>query len=252
MLITGASRGIGRAVATSAASRGAKVGLIARGREDLDAVARALGDGHALATADVAEPDQLTAAIGKLEAELGPTDILVANAGIGAYGPFAEVDPVDIERLVRVNVLGTMHAIRTVVPGMIERRRGHIVTLGSIAGRVGAPFEALYSATKFAQVGLTEALSVELSPYGIGVSMVNPGPVETDFFEARGHAYDRKSPKPVPAQQVADAVMAAVDSKKLEQYVPKWLRSASIVRHLAPPVFLSGTKRAFRKELAGR
>ena len=240
-------------MATSAASRGAKVGLIARGPEDLDAVLEIIGrENGAAVAADVAQPDQLTAAIGKLEAELGPTDVLVANAGIGAYGPFAEVDPAEIERLVRVNVLGTMHAIRTVVPGMIERRRGHIVTLGSIAGRVGAPFEALYSATKFAQVGLTEALSVELSPYGIGVSMVNPGPVETDFFEARGHAYDRKSPKPVPAQQVADAVMGAVDGKRLEQYVPKWLRSAPIVRHLAPPVFRSGTKRAFRKELAGR
>ena len=85
----------------------------------------------------------------------------------------------EIERIVRVNVLGTAHAIRAVVPGMIERRRGHIVTIGSIAGRIGSPFEAIYSATKFAGVGLTEALVVELEPYGIGVSMVNPGPVAT-------------------------------------------------------------------------
>jgi short-subunit dehydrogenase len=135
---------------------------------------------------------------------------------------------------------------------MIARRRGHVVTIGSIAGRVGAPFEALYSATKFAQVGLTEALSVELSSSGVGVSMVNPGPVETEFFEARGHAYDRARPRPVPAAQVAAAVMAAVEDERLEQYVPRWLRSASMVRHLAPPVFQSGTKRAFRKELAAR
>ena len=178
--------------------------------------------------------------------------MLVANAGIGAYGPFAEVDPDEIERLVRVNVLGTMHAIRTVAPGMIARGRGHIVTIGSIAGRIGAPFEALYSATKFAQVGLTEALSVELSPHGVGVSMVNPGPVATGFFDARGHAYDRKRPRPVAPEQVAAAVMAAVEDDRLEQYVPRSLRGATIVRHLVPPLFRSGTKRAFRKELAPR
>jgi short-subunit dehydrogenase len=135
---------------------------------------------------------------------------------------------------------------------MIERRRGQIVVLGSIAGRIGAPFEALYSATKFAQVGFTEALSVEVSPYDIGVSMVNPGPVATDFFEARGHAYDRARPKPVPPQQVAAAVMAAVEDGRLEQYVPKSLRVASVVRHLVPPLFRFGTKQAFRKELSRR
>ena len=249
-VVTGASRGIGRAVALAAAAKGARVGLIARSKGDLEAVQSELGGGGAVAVADVGEPAELSAAIAQLEAELGPVDVLVANAGIGAYGPFADVDAELIEKLVRVNVLGTIHAIRDVVPGMISRRRGHIVTIGSIAGRIGSPFEAVYSATKFAQVGLTEALSVELSPYGIGVSTVNPGVVSTDFFDARGHAYDRTRPRLIPPEDVAAAVIRAVEDGHAERFVPGWFRSAVTVRHLVPPLFRWGTRRSFRAELA--
>jgi short-subunit dehydrogenase len=133
---------------------------------------------------------------------------------------------------------------------MIERRRGHIVTIGSIAGRLGSPFEAIYSATKFAGVGLTEALVVELEPYGIGVSMIQPGPVATHFGEARGHPYDRKRPKPVPAEQVATAVIRAVERGHHEQYVPRSFRPAVVTRHLLPPLFRWGSKRSFVRELA--
>jgi 3-oxoacyl-[acyl-carrier protein] reductase len=249
-VVTGASRGIGRAVALAAAAKGAHVGLIARSRDDLeDVLAEAGGDG-AIAVADVADPGQLRAAIDELEAELGPVDVLVANAGIGAYGAFADLDEDELERIVRVNVLGTAHAIRAVVPGMISRRRGHIVTLGSIAGRIGSPFEAIYSATKFAGVGLTEALVVELEPYGIGVSMVNPGPVATHFGEARGHPYDRRRPKALPAEQVATAVIKAVERDRHEQYVPSAFRPAVVIRHLLPPFFRWGSRRTFTRELA--
>jgi 3-oxoacyl-[acyl-carrier protein] reductase len=249
-IVTGASRGIGRAVAVAAAARGARIGLIARSRNDLDAVLAEIGGRGAIAVADVGDREELIAAITTLEGELGPVDVLVANAGIGAYGAFADVEPDEIERLVRVNVLGTVHAIRAVVPGMISRRRGHIVTIGSIAGRIGSPFEALYSATKFAGVGLTEALVVELEPYGIGVSLVNPGPVTTDFGAARGHPYDRDRPKPVPASDVADAVIRAVEGGKHELYVPGWFRQAVVTRHLLPPLFRKGSAQSFKAELA--
>ena len=249
-VITGASRGIGAAVARAAARQGATVGLIARDRADLDSVLAACGGKGAVAEADVADPDALAVAMGRLEAQIGAPDILVANAGIGQYGAFADVTAEEMERVIRVNVLGTAHAIRLVVPGMIERRRGHIVTIGSIAGRIGSPFEAVYSASKFAGVGLTEALVVELEPYGIGVSLVNPGPVATHFGEARGHPYDRKRPKAVPAEQVADAVIKAVDGDKHEQYVPSSFRGAVVARHSLPPLFRWGSRRSFTKELA--
>jgi short-subunit dehydrogenase len=249
-LITGASRGIGRAVAVAAAGQGARVGLIARDEADLRATLAAAGGRGAVAVADVADPDALAAAIRALEDELGPTDVLVANAGIGAYGAFADLTADEAERIVRVNVLGTVHALRAVVPGMVARRRGHIVTIGSIAGRIGSPFEAIYSATKFAGVGLTEALVVELEPYGIGVSLVNPGPVATDFGAARGHPYDRARPQPVPAEDVAQAVIRAVEDDRHEVYVPRAFRPAVVIRHLVPPLFRWGSARSFRRELA--
>jgi short-subunit dehydrogenase len=249
-VITGASRGIGAAVARAAGAEGATVGLLARDRADLDAVLASCGGKGAVAEADVADPDALAAALGALEAEVGPPDILVANAGIGQYGPYADITAEEVERIVRVNVLGIAHAIRLVVPGMIQRRRGHIVTIGSIAGRIGSPFEAMYSATKFANVGPTEALVVELEPYGIGVSMVNPGPVATHFGEARGHPYDRKRPEAVPAEAVADAVIRAVEGERHEQYVPRAFRGAVVTRHLLPPLFRFGTRKSFTKELA--
>ncbi|HLM64612.1 MAG TPA: SDR family NAD(P)-dependent oxidoreductase [Acidimicrobiales bacterium] len=249
-IVTGASRGIGRAVAEAASARGARVGLIARTEDDLQGVVAGLGGVARYAVADAADPDALARAVAHLEAELGPPDVMVANAGIGAYGAFADLGAEEAERLVRVNVLGTVNALRAVVPGMIERRRGHLVTIGSVAGRIGSPYEAIYSATKFAGVGLTEALVVELEPYGIGVSIVNPGPVATGFGAARGHPYDRERPKPVPADDVARAVIRAVEGGLHEQYVPASFRPAVVIRHMVPPVFRWGTRRSFTRQLA--
>jgi len=250
VVVTGASRGIGAAVAEAVAARGARVGLIARTQSDLDAILERVNGRGAAAAGDVADAGSLTNALAALERDIGPPDVLVANAGIGAYGPFADIDTDELERLVNVNVLGTMYAIRAVLPGMIARRRGHIVTIGSIAGRIGSPFEAVYSATKFAGVGLTEALAVEVAPYGIGVSVVNPGPVSSSFGEARGHPYDRDRPKPVAPEQVAKVVVAAIERDKAEVYVPGWFRPAVVVRHLVPRLLRWGSTRSFREELA--
>ena len=248
--VTGASRGIGRAVARRASERGARVGLIARDAGDLELVRRSLGGDAVVAPADVADRAQVDAALREVEAGLGPVDIVVANAGIGAYGPFADLDVEAVERLVQVNVLGTVYPIKAVLPGMIERRRGHIAIVASVAGRFGSPFEAAYAATKFAQVGLGEALSVELSAHDIGVSVVNPGVVDTSFFEARGHPWTREFPKLISPEQVADALIGAVERDRLETFVPRWFAAAVAVRHLAPRLYAWGTRRSFGAELA--
>lgn len=250
VVVTGASRGIGRAVATAAAARGARVGLIARSQSELDETLHVIGGQGVTAPADVGDASQVAAAIAAVERALGPVDALVANAGIGAYGAFVDEDAAHMEQLLRVNVLGTMHAIHAVLPGMIERRRGQLVALGSIAGLIGAPFEAIYSASKFAQVGLMEALAVELSPYGIGVATVNPGPVSTDFFDTRGHAYDRSVPKQVSPERVAEAVVRALETGRPRQVVPRWLGQAVVFRHLVPPLYRWGARRNFRAETA--
>jgi short-subunit dehydrogenase len=243
-LVTGASRGIGREVARQAAERGAKVGLVARSASDLDEVLALIDGRGAVVAADVADAAQVTDAVRRVEEALGPVDVVVANAGIGAYGPFAETDADEIERLTRVNWLGTAHLLRAVLPGMVERRRGHVAVVASVAGRMAAPLEALYSATKFAQVGLAEALAIELAPYDIGVSVVNPGPVATDFFDARGHAYDRRFPRQVSAERVATAVVDAVEHGQAERFIPRWFRPALVSRVLFPPLYRWGARRA--------
>jgi short-subunit dehydrogenase len=250
VVITGASRGIGRALAVAAAGRGARLGLLARSRDDLEALRDELGGGPEVATADVADGAAVRAALADLEARLGRIDVLIANAGIGQYGPFVDVPPEEMERVVQVNVLGVMHALQAVIPGMIARRRGHLVVVSSIAGHIGVPFEAVYSASKFAVTGLVEALEVELGPYDIGVSMVNPGPVDTEFFRARGHEYAKDRPRKVPASDVVEAVLAVVDRDELERHVPRSLGAAVVVRHLVPGLLRWGTNRSFRRELA--
>ena len=251
-LVTGASRGIGAAVVRAAAKRGAQVGLISRSEDELRALLDEIGGRGAVAAADVAERDQIERAIAQLEAALGPPDILVNNAGIGAWGSFVDTEVHTFEKLMRVNYLGTIYPMKAVLPGMVARGRGHIVNVASIAGRIGAPFESAYSATKFAVAGLSEAVAIEVATRGVGISIVNPGPVETEFFAARGHPYTRKTPKPVSAERVARDVITVVERDKLETFIPRWLKQAVVTRVVAAPMFKSGTIRAFRKELGRR
>ena len=248
-LISGASRGIGAEVARQAVARGTKVGLLARGAADLEQLRSGLGDACVVASADVTSADELAAAVRTVENALGPIDILVNNAGIGLYGAFLDADVEDIERVMQTNYLGAVRLLKAVLPGMVERRRGHLVTVGSISGRIGSPFEAAYSASKFAVTGLSESLSVEVAPFGIGVSLVNPGPVDTTFFASRGHLYERKHPKQVPAARVARQVIRVVEKNRAEAFVSPLLRQAVVFKTLVPPLFQVGTRGAFKEEL---
>ncbi|MBV8559887.1 MAG: SDR family NAD(P)-dependent oxidoreductase [Acidimicrobiia bacterium] len=248
-VVTGASRGIGREVARQAALKGARVGLVARSGPDLEAVLKEIGGRGAVATADVADRQATEQALAQLTAELGPVDILVNNAGIGSYGRVSDLPVDEFERVMGVNYFSSVYATKAVLPSMLARRRGHIVNLASIAGRIGAPMEAAYSASKFAMVGFTEALAFEVAPLGIGVSMVNPGPVETDFFDTRGHAYEGSFPKPVSARRVADSVIEVVESDGLERVIPRALRPAVVFRHMVPPIYRRGTARVLSKQL---
>ncbi len=250
VLVTGASRGIGREIARQAVAKGARVALLARSTADLEVLHKELGGSCVVTTADVTDRAQVRAAVGAVEQQMGGVDVLVNNAGVGRYDSFLATHVDDVERLMRVNYLGVVNVLDTVVPGMVSRRTGHVVTIGSISGRIGSPFEAPYSATKFAVVGLTEALSVELAPFGVGVSLVNPGPVSTDFFAARGRAYDRNRPRPVSPERVARAVVRAVERERAEVFVPALLRQAVMVKALVPPLYRWGTRLAFRRELA--
>ena len=249
VIVTGASRGIGRAIAVAAGARGARLGLIARSKSELgETLGEAGGDG-AVAIADVAVRDEVETAVASLSERLGAPTILVNNAGIGGYGAFAEADWDDIERMMRINYLGTVYATKACLPAMLERGSGHIVNIASIAGRIGAPLEGAYSASKFAMAGLSESLSFELANRGVRVTMVNPGPVATDFFDARGVPYRRKRPKPVTPEAVARATLRAVEKHKAEVFIPRWLRFPAALKVVAPPAFRAGTLRDYRDEL---
>jgi 3-oxoacyl-[acyl-carrier protein] reductase len=248
-VVTGGSRGIGREVAKQAAQKGARVGLVARNVDDLNAELTEIGGRGAVATADVADQAQTEQAMARLAAELGPVDILVNNAGIGSYGRVSDLPVEEFERVMRVNYFSCVYATKAVLPSMLERRRGHIVNVASIAGRIGPPMEAAYAASKFAMVGFTESLAFEVAPHGIGVSMVNPGPVQTEFFDTRGHAYEGSYPRPVPAKRVADSVIEVVESNGLERVIPRALRPAVVFRHMAPPIYRRGTARVMAKQL---
>ena len=179
-LVTGASRGIGRAVAQALAAAGVGLGLASRSGDDLgleNAVAR---------PCDVRNPADLEAVVGETVDRFGRLDILVANAGVGAYGPFLELSPEHLEEMIDVNVKGTLYAVRAALPHLLESGEADLVTIASDAGRRGLPLEAVYCASKFAQVGFTRALDHELRERGVRCTNICPGGVASDFAMGRG------------------------------------------------------------------
>ena len=179
-LVTGASRGIGRAVALKLAESGVDLGLASRSGDDLGL------DGVVARPCDVRDADQVQAVVDATVEQFGRLDILVANAGVGAYGPFLDLPPEQLDEMVDVNVKGTLYAVRAALPHLLESGEADLVTLASEAGRRGLPFEAVYCASKFAQVGFTRALDHELREQGVRCTNVCPGGVATDFAMGRG------------------------------------------------------------------
>ena len=246
-IITGASRGIGEDLARAAAARGARVGLIARAKDDLERVLALCGGSGAIAAADVGDRASVEAAIDRLRSELGPIDILVNNAGYATYGPIADDSTENIEGMMRVNYFGTLYATKAVLPEMIARGDGHIVNVSSVGGYIAVPREGGYCASKFAVTGFSEALYAELAPLGVRVSTVNPGPVATSFFDARGFPYVRKFPKPIRVSRVTRAVIRAVEREQVEVVVPAWYRAVIAFKVLAPPLYRATARADYRK-----
>lgn len=182
VLVTGASAGIGRATALAFARAGAKVVLVARRPQALAAVARevrAAGAEALVAAADVAKPAEVAAAFRKAQRRFGGVDIVVNNAGVMIPAEVTAMDPADLQSMLDVNLFGALYVMQHAVKHMRGRGHGHIVNVASLAGRRGFSPLGGYCASKFALVGLTEALRTELVGERIHVSMVMPGVVDT-------------------------------------------------------------------------
>jgi short-subunit dehydrogenase len=169
--------------------------------------------------------------------EFDRVDVLVNNAGIGSFGPFAEMDQALGDRIVAVNLLAAIRLTRAVLPEMIERDRGRIVNVSSVAGHVGVPGEAVYAATKAALIIFSDSLRYELAGSGVGVTVISPGTVDTAFFERRGHPYERGFPKQIPAERVAAAVVRAVREDRDDLFVPAWGTLPSRLRGAFPGLY---------------
>lgn len=183
-LVTGAGKGIGRAVAVALAQEGAHVGLLARTESQLREVAQkieALGVKTAVVVADVANREAVEAAVADVKAQLGSIDILINNAGIGTFAKLVDMPPAEWEHIIQVNLLGTYYVTRAVLPDMIARETGDIINVASTAGQRGAATTSAYSASKFAILGLTESLMQEVRKQNIRVSALTPSTVATEL-----------------------------------------------------------------------
>ncbi len=183
-LVTGAGKGIGRAIAIGLAREGVHVGLVSRTEKDLASVAeeiRSHGVNAAIATADVSRIEEVNAAVEKIQGQLGPVDILINNAGIGTFGKFLEIEPAAWEEMVRVNLFGVYYVTRAVLPQMIERKTGDIINISSTAGKAGAAVTSAYSASKFAVFGLGESLMQEVRKHNIRVTTLAPSTIVTEL-----------------------------------------------------------------------
>jgi short-subunit dehydrogenase len=229
-VITGASRGIGRALSEELARRGARLGLIARGKEGLEELAAELPESpdgaHVTAVADVSKWGQTSRAVDRLAKRLGGIDMVVANAGVLDYAPFLEQELEAAERMVNVNVFGPLYTLRAALPHMLREARGHAVVLSSAAGLRSFPWGAVYGATKAFDRGLAEALRHELAGTGVSVTTVYPGEYGTTLLE---HQRDRLPPwrgneEERPVEELAEAIVKGIEDDARAVYAPPIVR----------------------------
>ena len=209
-LITGAGKGIGKAIALALAKEGVNVILLARTQDEIDNVAakaRSLRVKSLAITADVADINSVNAAVEKALTEFKTIDILINNAGIAVFGKFLELEPAAWERIIQVNLMGTYYVTRAVLPNMIERQSGDIINISSTAGLSGNALTSAYSASKFAVLGLTDSLMQEVRKHNIRVTALTPSTVATDMAKEL-KLTDGNPEKVMQAEDMAELIIA--------------------------------------------
>ncbi|MBI3811555.1 MAG: SDR family NAD(P)-dependent oxidoreductase [Nitrospirae bacterium] len=238
-IVTGASGGIGRAIALAFADQCASVALLSRNRDRLENLAgeiRAKTHRESLIlSADVRSPAEIRKAIEQVMDRHGRIDYLVNVAGIISYKPFLELTLDEIDAMMSVNYFGTVACVRAVLPVMLRQKTGHIVNIGSTAGRRGFPMETGYCASKFAVAGFSEALRMELHGTGVHISLLSPGIVDTpmarDFLSLPGI---REEVHPLSAELIASWVLKAVEEERVEVILPFSTKMVIRLNSVAP------------------
>jgi len=225
--VTGAGRGIGKAVAIELAKEGVHVGLMARSEDALKEVAKeieAYGVKVAYAAVDVSSFEQVEQAIAKLTQEVGTADILINNAGIGTFAKLHEMDPALWKQIIDVNLMGTYYVTRAVLPGLIEKNSGDIINISSTNGLNGAAGSSAYSASKFGVIGLTESLAQEVRRNNIRVTALAPSTIATDLAMESSLIPDGKAEQYMHPEDFAEYIVAQL---KLSQRM--YIKSASLL-----------------------
>ncbi|HET7629185.1 MAG TPA: SDR family oxidoreductase [Bacillales bacterium] len=243
VVITGASSGIGAQIALKVAGQGATPVMLARSEEKLTTVCENIKNVTGVDALpyklDVSDASAVSAVFDRVLDRLGTIDVLVNNAGFGVFDLFHEADIDEAKRMLDVNVLGVMACTRKLLPHFLVRNSGHILNIASLAGKVATPKSAVYSATKHAVVGFSNALRLELAGTNIYVTTVNPGPVETHFFgiaDPSGEYVKNVASFMLAPEQVAEKVAAAIGKRKREINVPFSMNVGARLYQMFPSV----------------
>ena len=253
VLITGASSGIGKQTAIEFAKLGANIILVARRKEKLDELASQLEKFNIttfVCKCDVSDKTQVKEMSKTVLEKFDSIDVLVNNAGFAIYGSVKDLSIDEIESQMETNYFGMMYCIKNFLPSMLDKKSGHIVNVASVAASFGLPGIASYCASKFAMLGFSEGLKHELNGTGVGVTVVSPIMVRTDFFD---HPSFEKMPKYSPtslsSKTVAKVILKAANSPRLEIIVPSVVRSAVWLKHTFPYFINPIIGKSFKKQL---
>lgn len=255
VVITGASSGLGEAIAYKVAESGGHLILLARRTERLKQIAEQIQSTYNVSCVveylDIRNLHSVEATFERILREHDRIDVLVNNAGVGVFRSFEDASLEEMEEMFEVNVYGLMACTKYVLPYMLKQKSGHIINIASQAGKMGTPKSSIYAASKHAVLGFTNSLRMEVADYGVYVTAVNPGPIETPFFETADTSgkYVKNVRKwMLQPDEVADKVVRLMLTKKRELNLPWWMEFGSIIYRLMPTVFEQLAKKGFNQK----
>ena len=233
VMITGASSGIGKGLALELASRGARLGLLARRQNLLDEVVDAVQGRAVAVTADVRDAEAMKAAADRVRAKLGPIDVLIANAGIGTSTHISQLDPNHVANVIIINVLGAANSVAAVVPQMVERGKGQLVAISSLAAYRGLARSAAYCASKAAMSAYFESVRIDLRGTGVGVTIIHPGFIKTPLTAGR----EANMPYLMELDDAIPKIVSAIEKGKKSIAFP-WQLATVVRAGMLMPTFM--------------